>query len=129
MKKCTKMVFFLVVLSTLLLTFNLAYAHSNARPMYGGMVETVGDTSFELVVNDDGVDLYILEEGIEISTTGKTAKVIINDNGTRSEFMLEPVGGNRFSAKGATIPSGAAVSVMLTNQEPYSKIGVKFIIE
>lgn len=129
MKKCTKMVSFLVVLSTLLLTFNLAYAHSNTRPMYGGVLETVGDTSFELVVNDDGVDLYILEEGVEISTSGKTAKVMINNNGERSEFMLEPADGNRFSAKGVTIPSGAAVSVVLTNKEPYSKIGAKFVIE
>lgn len=128
-KNITNMSLVLLAFCTLSLASNLAYAHSTSRPINGGIVETVGDTTFELVVNEDSIELYIMEEGVEIPVANMTAKIMINLNGARSEVMLEPGDGNGFSADGVTIPSGAKVSVMLTHKDPYSKIGAKFIIE
>ena len=55
----------LVVLGIPSLTFDAAQAHGGTQPEHGGVVQLVGDMSFELVAGADGVELYVEDDGEE----------------------------------------------------------------
>jgi hypothetical protein len=46
----------LLVLGVASLTLNAAQAHGGTQPEHGGVVQLVGDMSFELVARPDGVE-------------------------------------------------------------------------
>lgn len=104
-----------------------AHAHGSTQPQHGGQVQLVGETIFELVVHETGVQLFVKEEDEEIDGSGMLAKLIITTrDGLRSELQLAPAGGNRFEAKGARIPAGSTVGVMLINKATQARVAATF---
>ena len=122
-----KKFFALCVLSTLSLAFNAAHAHGSTKPVHGGVVQMVGDTSFELVTRPDGAEVYLIDDGEDMSSEGLSGKLTIDNAGTKSEAVLAPAGGNKLAAQSAKIPSGAKVVVLLILKDA-SKLRATFLI-
>lgn len=90
-----------------------AFAHGDDKPRHGGQVVEVGDTVFELVKAPAGVTLYIMEDGDEVPTAAMTGKMVVAAGAKKTDVPLVAGGANRLVAKGATVPAGARVSVLV----------------
>jgi hypothetical protein len=109
--------------------FNAAQAHGGTQPEHGGVVQLVGDMSFELVARADGVELYVEDDGDEINSADMAARLTVVDAGAKSEVTLTPAAGNKFEAKGVKIARGAKVAVLLTLKDKQSKIAANFTVK
>jgi hypothetical protein len=118
----------LLLLGVASLTFDAAQAHGGTQPEHGGVVQLVGDMSFELVARADGVELYVEDDGDEVTSADMAAGLTIVDAGAKSEVKLTPAAGNKFEAHGVKIPRGAKVVVLLTLKDKQSKIAANFTI-
>jgi hypothetical protein len=110
-------------------SFNTAQAHGGTQPEHGGVVQLVGDMTFELVARPDGVELYVEDDGEEVNSADLAAKLTIVSAGAKSEVVLAPAAGNKFEAKGVKIASGAKVTALLTLKDKQSKIAANFTIK
>jgi len=111
------------------LPLNVAQAHGGTQPEHGGVVQLVGDMTFELVARPDGVELYVEDDGEEVNSADLAAKLTIVNAGAKSEVVLAPAAGNKFEAKGVKIASGAKVTALLTLKDKQSKIAANFTIK
>jgi hypothetical protein len=118
----------LLVLIAASFACNPALAHGNTKPLHGGVLQMVGETSFELVTKPDGAELYVVDDGEDVASSTMTAKLMIDAGGAKSEAAMTPAGGNKFEAKGVKIPSGAKVAVLLTGSDQ-SKTTARFTIK
>src|ERR1700730_12961682 len=109
--------------------FNMAWAHGGTQPEHGGVVQLVGDMTFELVARPDGVELYVEDDGEEVNSAELAAKLTIVAAGAKSEVVLTPASGNKFEAKGVKIAPGAKVTAVLTLKDKQSKIAANFTIK
>lgn len=122
-----KRFFALCLLSVLSLAINAAHAHGSTKPVHGGVVQMAGDTSFELVARPDGAEVYLVDDGDDMPSEGLSGKLTIDNAGTKTEAPLTPAGGNKLEAKGAKIPAGARVVVLLILKDA-SKVRATFLI-
>jgi hypothetical protein len=109
--------------------FNTAWAHGGTQPEHGGVVQLVGDMTFELVARPDGVELYVEDDGEEVNSAELAAKLTIVAAGAKSEVVLASATGNKFEAKGVKIAPGAKVTAVLTLKDKQSKIAANFTIK
>ena len=109
--------------------FNMAWAHGGTQPEHGGVVQLVGDMTFELVARPDGVELYVEDDGEEVNSAELAAKLTVVNAGAKSEVVLTPASGNKFEAKGVKIAPGAKVTALLTLKDKQSKIAANFTIK
>lgn len=112
----------------LLLASGIAFGHGNTKPLHGGVVQMVGEQTFELVAKPDGTELYVVDDGEDIDSSQSSATMIVDAGGTKSEVVMLAAGGNKYVAKGAKIPSGAKVVVMLVGADQ-SKATARFTIK
>ena len=125
-----KTVLLAVLLAAITATSQLALAHGNLKPDHpGGIVQIVGDISFELVPAAGGVELYVEEDNEDVPSEGMTAKLTIIAAGVKTEAVMTPAGGNMLVSKGIKIPRGAKVAVLLTRKDKVTKVGANFIIK
>lgn len=106
-----------------------AFAHGDDKPRHGGQVAEVGDTVFELVRAPGGASLYIMEDGDEVPAASMTGKLIVTAGTTKTEFPLVAARGNQFVAKGAKIPAGARVGVLVINKQTQARQTATFAIK
>ena len=106
-----------------------AYAHGGGKPEHGGVLQMVGETSLELVVKAQGVELYVEDDGEEVPSASRTAKLTITDQGKTSEATLEPAGGNKFEASSLKIAKGARAAVLVTDKTTQAQVGTTFTIK
>lgn len=106
----------------------VAFGHGNTKPLHGGVVQMVGEKSFELVAKPDGAELYVVDDGEDIASAEMTAKLTVDVAGAKSEAAMQPAGGNKFEAKGVKLPSGAKVAVLLVAADQ-SKTTARFTIK
>jgi hypothetical protein len=85
--------------------------------------------TFELVARADGVELFVEDDGEEITSADFAAKLTVVNAGAKSGVTLTPAAGNKFEAKGVKIPSGAKVTALLTLKDKQSKIAANFTIK
>jgi len=122
-----KKFFALCVLGTLSLAFNAAHAHGSTKPAHGGLVQLVGETSFELVARPEGTEVYVVDDGDDMPSDGLSGKLTIDNRGVKTDAVLTPAGGNKFAAQGVKIPAGAKVTVLVVLKDA-SKLRASFTI-
>lgn len=59
----------------------MVLGHGNTKPLHGGVVQMVGEKSFELVTKPDGAELYVVDDGEDVASAGMTAKLTIDEIG------------------------------------------------
>lgn len=106
-----------------------AFAHGDDKPRHGGQVAEVGETVFELVRAPAGASVYIMEDGDEVPAASMTGKMIVTAGGKKTEIPLVAAKGNQFVAKGAKIPSGARVGVLVVNKQTQARQSATFAIK
>ena len=107
-----------------------ADAHGSMKPEHGGIVQMVGETRFELVNGPTGIALYVKEEEEDVPSAGMAAKLTVTTNaGKTSTVEMAPAGGNKFEAKGAKIPAGSKVGVMLVNKATQARQFATFTLK
>ena len=112
----------------MLLASGVAFGHGNTKPLHGGVMQMVGEQSFELVAKPEGAELYVVDDGEDIDSSKMSATMTIDSAGVKSEVVLLAAGGNKYVAKGARIPSGAKVVVMLVGADQ-AKTMARFTIK
>jgi len=112
----------------LLFGSGVALGHGNTKPLHGGVVQMVGEQTFELVTKPDGVELYVVDDGEDIDSSTMSAMLVVDAGGTKSEVALLAAGGNKYVAKGAKVPTGAKVIVTLVDANQ-SKTTARFTIK
>lgn len=123
-----KSVLNVLVLVTASLLSSVALGHGNTKPLHGGIVQLVGETSFELVTKPDGAEVYVVDDGEDVASAQMTARLTVDVGGNKSEAPLQPAGGNKFEAKGVKIPSGAKVAVLLIGPDQ-TKTTARFTVK
>ncbi|MFA6311303.1 MAG: hypothetical protein WCV99_00330 [Sterolibacterium sp.] len=124
-----KLMRILLVASAALL-LETAHGHGKLEPSHpGGIVQVVGDLLFELVPLAGAVELYVEEDNEDLPSAGMTAKLIVIAGGVKTESAMTPAGGNKFVAKGTTVPRGAKVAVLLTRKDKLTKVGANFALK
>lgn len=106
-----------------------ALAHGDDKPRHGGQVVEVGETVFELVRAKTGVSLYVMEDGDEVPAAGLMAKLIVTTGAKRQDVALTPAAGNQFVAKGASIPAGSKVGVLLIDRATQARQTATFTVK
>jgi hypothetical protein len=106
-----------------------ALAHGDDKPRHGGQVVEVGETVFELVRAPAGVSLYVMEDGDEVPAAGMMGKLFVTTGAQRSEVMLTPAANNQFIAKGAKIPAGSKVGVLLIDRKTQARQTATFAVK
>jgi hypothetical protein len=123
----------LVVLASgwllLALSSGLAAAHGNTKPLHGGIVQMVGEMSFELVARPEGVEVYLVDDGEPVGTGGLDAKITIARDGATTEAALVGGGGNRLVGAGVQVPPGSRVTVIVTMKANAARWAAKFTIK
>jgi len=114
--------------ATAALTLSDAYGHGSTKPEHGGIVKVVGETVFELVPLDKGADVYLKEEDEKLDTAEMSGKLTVTVNDAKSEAALVPAGDNKLTAKDASLPSGAKVTVFVVRKDQ-TKIAATFQIK
>ena len=106
-----------------------AQAHGSTKPKHGGIVQIVGETSFELATKPAGAEVYLLDEGDEIASSGVEGRLnIVAPDGATSSVALAPAGGNKLVAPGVKIAKGSKVTVLLTDKTTQARTNAKFTI-
>ena len=105
-----------------------SHAHGITEPLHGGIVKVVGDISLELVIGEDSVRVYILDD-VEVDTSGMSGKLKVENSTGKSQYALTPIEGSGMEAKGTSIPSGSKVLAIITKADGYSKIAGKFQVK
>lgn len=90
------------------LTFN-AYAHGDAKPMHGGVVQVASDIQYELVPQPAGAALYIVDHGKPADASRMSGKLTVLAGAQKFEAELKPAGGNKLEASDVKLPAGAKV--------------------
>lgn len=103
----------LAVLS--LLSVNSAIAHGSAKPMYGGIVQMANDLTFELVADNDGATLYLMDHGKPMSAKGITGKLTILQGSKKTDAEVKEAGDNKLRAAGVKLAKGDKLVAVLAN--------------
>ena len=86
-----------------------ALAHG-AKPKHGGIVQTAGDLSCELVAKDGGATIYVDDHGKDKPTAGATGTLTVLTGTRKTELPFESGGNNLLVVKAALEKGSKAVA-------------------
>lgn len=92
-----------------------AQAHGTAKPIHGGIIQTVSDSSFELVADKDRISIYLMDHDKPIASQSVTGRIVVMQGSKTSELSLQSGGGNRLNAQGLQLSKGDKVVATLNN--------------
>ncbi len=101
------------------LSFN-ALAHGDAKPMHGGIVQVASDIQYELVPQDSGALLFIVDHGKPADASKMSGKLTVLNGTQKSEAELKPAGGSKLEAAGIKVLPGAKVVASVKGAEGQS---------
>ncbi len=105
-----------------------ATAHGSTEPKHGGVVIMVGEMTFELVTKPNRVELYLVDEAVDVDSSKLSAKLKLKSETPPRYIDLSPIGGNGFAVEGVTLNDGDKVMALVTLANGYSKIGANFVV-
>lgn len=87
-----------------------AFSHG-AKPKHGGVMQSAGDLSFELVSKDGKAVIYVEDHGASLATAGATGAMTVLAGTKKSVATLVPTGANGLTSKTA-VPLERGVKVV-----------------
>ena len=87
-----------IVAASVALSGNV-FAHG-AKAKHGGIVQSAGDLSFELVVKDGTTTIHVDDHGKDLPTTGASGTLTVLKGAKKTELPLEAKGSNMLVVKG-----------------------------
>lgn len=104
-----------------------ALAHG-AKPKHGGIVQTAGDLSFELVARDGGATIYVDDHGKDKPTLGATGTLIVLKGTQKTELALESGGNNTLVAPGKAGLEKGSKAVASVSFADKKSVSVRFSV-
>jgi len=104
-----------------------AAAHE-APAKHGGIVRTVSDLQYELVMKGADAIVYVYDHGKPVATAGMAGKLTVLVGKDTSEADLRPAGENRLEAKGVKSGSGARL-VATIRRDAAKTVTVRFVMK
>ncbi|WP_426177054.1 hypothetical protein [Massilia sp. TWR1-2-2] len=113
-----------IALTTLAFSLALggqAQAHGS-KAKHGGIVQSSGDLSFELVSKDGVATIYVDDHGKDLATAGMSGSLTVLQGASKSVLPLAASGANTLVAKGVSLARGnkAVASVTFANKDVVS---------
>jgi hypothetical protein len=99
-----------------------------AKSKHGGIVRTVSDLHFELVMQGNDAIVFVEDHGKPVSTAGMSGKITVLNGKDTSEFKLQPAGENRLQAKDAKLRSGSKI-VASIQRDGAKVVTVRFAVK
>ena len=112
-----------------LLTAAPAFAHGSLKPQHGGMVQMSGEIMVELVKAPKGIDVYVSEEDEPVAANRFDAKMSVTIGSAKSDAVLKPQAGNKFSAPGVKAPKGTKIVVTLVDKGDRARTFATFLVK
>lgn len=111
--KLKKLIALAAVAAGLALSGNVMAHGSKAK--HGGIVQSAGDLSFELVSKDGKTTIYVDDHGKDLATAGATGTLTVLKGTQKTAVPLEAAGRNMLVAKGdAVLPKGSKAVAAVT---------------
>ncbi|MBF0613984.1 MAG: hypothetical protein HQL92_02385 [Magnetococcales bacterium] len=108
-----------LVLACLFVFSSVALADGTLTPRHGGRMAEAEGSRLELVVTGDKVDLYVTDHGDQpVAVAKASAKVLLMNEGRKTEVVLQPVTGNRFSGTAKVSGGEHAMAVVMVEGLP-----------
>ncbi|HEY0489191.1 MAG TPA: hypothetical protein VGD30_06720 [Telluria sp.] len=121
-----KLIALTAVALSLAFTGNAVAHGSKAR--HGGIVQTAGDLSFELVSKDDAAVIYVDDHGKDLATTGASGTLTVLTGTKKTVLPLAAGEGNTLVATGARLAKGAK-AVASINLASKGTVSVRFSVK
>ncbi|SER52570.1 hypothetical protein [Giesbergeria anulus] len=91
-----------------------AMAHGGAKPQHGGIVQSARDLSFELVPQENGAAIYVVDHDAPADVNKASGKLTVLNGAEKSEATLSSTGANKLEAKDIKLTKGSKVVATLT---------------
>jgi hypothetical protein len=124
-----KKIFAALMLSAAALAAGPAGAHGSPVANHGGIVQAVGETWLELVVQGDQVALYLQDDGDDVPSAAITGKITLVTAAGKTDFALKPAGGNKLEAKAPGAAKAGKVLALLTMADKKTRVSTTFEIK
>lgn len=98
---------------TLALSAALSFAHGDAKPQHGGVVQMADDLGFELVNEAEGLTIYLTDHDKALAAAGISGKLTLLQGSAKSEAELKSAGDNKLRAVGIKAAPGAKLVAVL----------------
>ena len=122
-----KLIALAAVAATLALSGNVMAHGSKAK--HGGIVQTAGDLSFELVSKDGKTTIYVDDHGKDLPTTGVTGTLTVLKGAQKTEVPLQPAGGNMLVAKSDVVLATGSKAVAAITFADKNVVRVRFAVK
>lgn len=123
-----KMNFAVTLISAGLVLSGQAFAHG-AKPKHGGIVQSAGDLSFELVAKDGAATIYIDDHGKDKPTAGATGTLTVLTGTQKTELPLASGGNNTLLVKGEAKLEKGSKAVASVNFADKKTVSVRFSVK
>ncbi|KFI06783.1 hypothetical protein [Massilia sp. BSC265] len=100
-----------------------------AKPKHGGIVQTAGDLSFELVAREGVTTIYVDDHGKDKETLGATGTLTVLKGTLRTELPLESGGNNTLVVKGKAGLEKGSKAVAAVNFADKKAVSVRFSVK
>lgn len=122
-----KLIALAAVATTLALSGN-ALAHGS-KAKHGGIVQTAGDLSFELVSKDGKTTIYVDDHGKDLPMAGASGTLTVLKGTQKTAVPLEAAGGNMLVAKGDTVLAKGSKAVAAITFADKNAVSVRFSVK
>ena len=122
-----KLIALAAVAATLALSGN-AMAHGS-KAKHGGIVQTAGDLSFELVSKDGKTTIYVDDHGKDLPTEGVSGTLTVLKGTQKTAVPLEAGGGNMLVAKGDAALAKGSKAVAAVTFADKNVVSVRFSVK
>lgn len=100
-----------------------------AKPKHGGIVQSAGDLSFELVARDGAATIYVDDHGKDLPTAGASGTLTVLKGTQKTALPLAAGANNTLVAKGgATLAPGSKAVAAVTFADKKT-VSVRFSIK
>jgi hypothetical protein len=86
-----------------------ALPHGDPVPQRGGILQSIDEMDFELVVKSETIDLYVMDDGAELPSENMSGTLTIVTESGKEKVELKPAGINRLRASNVTAAGGSRV--------------------
>ncbi len=100
-----------------------------AKARHGGIVQSAGDLSFELVTKNGVPTIYVNDHGKDLSTTGATGTLTVLKGTQKTELPLAAGGNNTLVAKGGANLAPGSKAVAAVTFADKKAVSVRFSIK
>lgn len=103
-------------------------AHGS-KAKHGGIVQSAGDLSFELVSKEGKTTIYVDDHGKDLPTTGVSGTLTVLNGMQKTVVPLEAAGGNMLVAKGDAAFAKGSKAVAAVTFAKKSVVSVRFSVK